>query len=103
MVMIFQSEKARKQLMEKGFVFTFRYIIISDDRKLGKDWITDKRCGKKIADVIVSLASRPIFPIPMSLIPYVFASGFDSVEEWVEEIKKYARDDYGEIYCVVKI
>jgi len=105
MVMIFQSEKARKHLLEKGFVFTFRTLEWSD-KKLGKNWINAKRGGKKITDVIICLASMPLYPNQLTLSSYVFGSGFVSVDEWIDEIKKLNKSDEitgltGEIYCVV--
>ena len=50
MVVIFQSEKARRFLLENGVVFTFRS---KRRKKLGEDWITDRRGGHKIADALV--------------------------------------------------
>ena len=49
MVMLFENEKSRQQLLTKGEVFTFRV----KQHKEGKDWATDKRLGKKIADINV--------------------------------------------------
>jgi len=82
MVMIFQSEKPRRFLLENGIVFTFRV-----HRRLmtGKDWITDKRGGHKIANVIVE--AEGAFS-PADLGTYVAYSGFDSLEEWHEEVKR---------------
>lgn len=105
MVMIFQSEKPRQHLLEKGFVLTFRKLHMSG-RKLGKDWITDKRCGKKIADVLVFSEYATVKPTREMLAPYVNYSGFDSVDEWIEEIERLNRPDTlicltGEIFCVV--
>ena len=111
MVMIFQSNKALKHLMEKGYVFTFR-IFKNYNRKLGRNWITDKRGGKKIADVIICNATDYLIkPIPIHLKDFVFASGFNTTTEWIEEIKRIniptkEEKEYGllgEIFCVVKV
>jgi len=82
MVMIFQSEKARRFLLEKGFVFTFR---AHRRKKVGRDWITARRGGRKIADVEVK--EEGIFN-PSELKPYVRHSGFKSISEWIEEIRR---------------
>lgn len=47
MVTIFQVKEARDQLLNKGLVITFR--AYNEKLNLGKDWATDKRCGKKSA------------------------------------------------------
>ena len=103
--MIFQSEKSRKQLLNKNIVFTFRKVC-PEQRKLGKDWATDKRGGEKIADIMVFSDGRFIKPIPKLLEPYLLFSGFDSVDDWIDEIKRLNKPDdligfTGEIYCVV--
>ena len=82
MVIIFQSEKPRRFLLENGIVFTFR---VHRRLMMGKDWITDKRGGRKIANVIVE--TEGAFS-PADLGTYVTYSGFDSLEEWHEEIKR---------------
>jgi hypothetical protein len=82
MVMIFQNEKARRQLLICGFVRTFR----TKRRKLGKDWATDKRCGKKICDIEVVQELRITSWVELS--GYVRASGFDSLSQWLEAIKQ---------------
>lgn len=104
--MIFSSEKARKHLLEKDFVLTFR-TLHPTGRRLGKDWATDKRCGKKIADILVFSEYRSFRPSPSSLALYVAYSGFDSVDEWIEEIKRLNKPDSlidmsGEVFCIVK-
>ena len=80
MVIIFQNYKARKQLVHNGEVFTFR----TKPHKLGKDWITDMRCGKKICDVEVVQC----FKINNSdeLKPFVNASGFETLTQWIDAI-----------------
>jgi len=81
--MIFQSKKARKQLLEKGSVVSFR----TNRRKhIDNDWATDKRGGKTICNIFIEEISY--MSGPDSLPPYVKESGFDSLEEWITEIRK---------------
>jgi len=88
MVMIFQSEKARSFLLENGFVYTFR---VHRRKHTGKDWMTGKRGGRKIADVFIQEVGcfRPTW-----LMPYTEYSGFDSYEEWQTEIVKLNKGVY---------
>ena len=65
--------------MENGVVFTFR---AKRRKRLGREWITDRRGGRKIVDVIVE--EGRFKPSELSL--YVEYSGFKSLEEWLEEI-----------------
>jgi len=81
MVMIFSSEPARNFLLKEGRVFSFR----SRKRKrTGRDWITDRRGGKKIADVYIE---EP-FEIwkAKQLETFVHASGFENLDAWLKEI-----------------
>lgn len=80
MVMIFQSEKALRFLLEKGYVYTFRVKPHKD----GRDWITNKRGGRKIADVVIDCWDR-VYDLK-ELKFYVDKSGFASYEEWLKEI-----------------
>lgn len=88
MVIIFQSEKARSFLLENGFVYTFR---VHRRKRTGRDWMTDKRGGRKIADVFIEEIG--CFR-PTGLLPYVEYSGFDSYREWQEEIVALNRNVY---------
>jgi hypothetical protein len=81
MVMIFRSKKALSYLLSYGEVYTFRIRR----RKAGRDWITDKRGGHKIADVFIEEVG--IFTLEQ-LSQFGDHSGFASVEEWTEEIQK---------------
>ena len=85
MVIIFKSERARKYLLKNGFVFTIR----TKKRKTGKDWMTHKRRGKKICDVIVELwreiPTEVAFPY---LNNYVNRSGYLTVSDWLDEVLK---------------
>jgi len=84
MVMIFQSRKALSHLLQRGVVFTFR----PQRRKTGKDWITDRRGGRKIADVVVEEEGEFA---PSGLGLYLEYSGFNTLDEWIEEIRMLNR------------
>jgi len=97
MVMIFKSKKALNFLLTHGEVYTLR----PKRRKEGRDWITDRRGGKKIANVEVELVAfidleknyaetyryiNTIFNCAKDLLGnYVEKSGFQSVGEWLSE------------------
>jgi len=107
MVMIFSCNKALDQLIKKGLVVSFRKVTPGPDRKHGPEWITDQRCGKKVMDVLVFSLDVPVPLTEDALYPFVEYSGFDSAEEWIEEIKRIngngiKKGTYGELYCVVK-
>jgi len=59
MVMIFSNKKVRDYLLSNGLVYTYR----KNHRKtpdgirpqVGKDWATDMRTGKKIADIFITV------------------------------------------------
>ena len=97
-VMIFSSEKARKHLLEKGFVFTFR----AKRRPTGRAWITDKRGGKKICDAFVFEILKTDL---LGLHHFTPFSGYDSWEEWVDDIFRLNRKRIysGWLYYVEKI
>lgn len=107
MVMIFSSEKALKQLLTKGMVVSFRKIMPGPERKHGADWITDRRCGSKVCDVVVFGLDVPVPLCEMALEPFVEFSGFQDTDEWIEEIKtmnggSMKSNAYGELFCVLK-
>ena len=79
MVMIFSLKKVREYLLTNGRVYTFRL----KEHKTGPDWITDRRGGKKIADVLVHYAKRVY---PLDLLPWVNQSGFENLGEWIATI-----------------
>jgi len=81
MVIIFRSERALSYLLSHGEIYTFRVRR----RKAGRDWITDKRGGHKIADVLIEEVG--IFTLE-ELSRFADHSGFASVKEWTEEIQK---------------
>lgn len=81
--MIFAYEKPRNQLLQHGIVYTFRV----NGHKTGNDWVNDGRGKPKLADVKVEFVLR-VIQLREDLLSYVKQSGFDSVEEWVDLIKK---------------
>ena len=93
MVIVFSSHKPRRHLLENGQVYTVR--IKKKKMKpwyLKKDWMTDKRGGKKIADVFVEYwFSIKRDELETVLIHYVKNSGFLTVSEWLQEIKRLAK------------
>ena len=98
--MIFADEHARKQLLEKGFVYTFRRY----PHKEGKDWATDKRGGRKICDIYVELWGK--IDRALDLLPYLEHSGFGSIVEWVKAIRRLypkMKEVKGYIYRVEKL
>jgi hypothetical protein len=100
MVMIFADENARRQLLEKGFVYTFR----THQHKVGRDWATDKRGGRKICDIDIMLVKE--IDSAEELIPFVDSSGFRNVYEWVRAIRRLnpkLREIQGFLYRVAKV
>lgn len=79
--MIFKSERAREFLLENGWVFTFR----ARPKELGPVWITDGRGRKRIANGRV-VWRRKIHI--MHLDTFLEGSGFNSVDEWLSEIRR---------------
>lgn len=80
--MAFQSSKARAFLLRTGFVYTFRKK--KRKKEMGRDWISEKRGGKKIANVFI-LKIKEINDMD-DLERYVPQTGFDSLKEWKDEI-----------------
>lgn len=87
MVIIFQNKKARDFLLRRRFVYSFRKV---DSKYRFYDWMTDKRGGKKIADVLVNLYDGVFCsPIEEVLGKYVTKSGFKTVGEWLDAIREF--------------
>jgi hypothetical protein len=80
--MIFANEKARRQLLEKGVVYTFRVHRHTE----GRDWATDRRRGKKICDINVEFIKKVDFK--EELMPYVDESGFEHRWDWLSAIRR---------------
>lgn len=59
MVMIFANEKVREYLLEHGMVYTYRKnhpkTSTGIRAQVGRDWATDKRGGKKMADIFITV------------------------------------------------
>ena len=96
-VMYFKSKKALNFLLENGHIYTIRWAKIKADVV----WITSKRGGKKIADAVVAYIGEVVQVVPDNewyvadkasaigkLDEFVNESGFNSVEDWLEEVKK---------------
>ena len=103
MVIIFQNRQVREYLLEHGKVYTYRKGF-EKRRRIGRDWATDRRCGKKIADVdirVVSSISRE--NLLGALSPFYGQSGLGTVENWIQAIKDLNRGEvpeYGWLYRV---
>jgi hypothetical protein len=98
--MIFTDENARRQLLEKGVVYTFR----THKHKEGRDWATDKRRGKKICDVKVEFVEE--IRLPEQLIKYVGESGFEHIWDWLSAIHRLnpkMKKIEGYLYKVTKL
>ena len=104
--MIFNQPRVRAYLLEHGLVYTYRkhHEKTADGVRLqtGRDWATDKRCGKKIADILVT-PMEPINGLNMgqTLTKYARESGFyaghgrvdDAVSEWTQAINSLNPDE----------
>jgi len=100
MVMLFMNARVRNLLLSKGYVYTFRV----KRHKTGKDWATEKRTGKKLCNIRIQ-DERPILDASQ-LQQFVSASGFKTLEEWVQAIRERnpkLRDIQGWIYLVSKL
>jgi len=93
-VMLFKSHKALAYLLRHGYVYTIR----AKKRPEGKDWVTNKRGGKKIANVFVKYVGVVRIEETGSIVltkcgvrlleEYVRKSGFWDEQEWLEEVRK---------------
>jgi len=98
MVILFQSKPVLEHLLKHGIVYTFRTRL---RKKTGKDWCTDKRGGKKLYDVEIYYM-KPADG-DKDLESYISDSGFNSINEWKNEIKKLNKTEFmpcGYIYMV---
>ena len=94
MVLIFKSSKALSYLLNHGCVYTLR----AKKRREGRDWVTNKRGGKKIANVLIKYVGEVKISETGSTVltkcgvrlleEYVCRSGFWSEEEWLNEVRK---------------
>jgi len=81
MVMIFGHPKVREYLLEHGLVYTYRknHKKTADGIRpqTGRDWATDRRLGKKIADIYITPVEHIDCPINTNLLrKYARESGF---------------------------
>lgn len=81
---IFNSEKARKHLLEKGFVYTVRKA-----RKKNGYYSAYQTVGGKKFLGSVYLEFVSIVYKPEDLTKFVENSGFSDVEEWLSELKRF--------------
>lgn len=104
-VIYFKSEKPYRQLVEKGYVFTFRL----KKRRTGYAWVKRSRKGEKKFLVYVELFDelKEGEDIQLFLHRYVSNSGFLTVTEWLNEIMKINRlkkpPKSGYMYSVVRV
>jgi hypothetical protein len=97
MVMLFMNEIVRKFLLAQGYVYTFRV----KRHKLGRDWATEKRTGKKLCDITIQ-EERPILDGD-ELQQFAHGSGFETGEEWAKAIHERnpkLKDIQGYVYLV---
>lgn len=118
MVISFSSEKPRQQLLEKGYVYTFRKNrrkkFIEAARHYWRiplknwghiDWANEGRTKPKFADVIIFEVGEFVLK---NLKKYVHGSGFESLAEWGQEIARLNRwdepraHDKGWLYKVIR-
>jgi len=101
MVISFSVPEARNQLLNRGFVYTFRWH--ERKKRLEETWANTGRGTKKISDVLVEHI-KTIIPHPINLNPYTEHSGFESKEAWSEKImnmKPRNSPKYGYLYRVI--
>jgi len=98
MVIIFSNRKAREFLLQEKHVVTFRG---KKRKRIGKDWLAKYYGGRKIADVNVKLLKENFKP--KWLFRYLSHSGFESLEEWLDAIKRFNQGklpEFGFVYLV---
>jgi len=83
MVIQFSDPKARKHLLEKAYVYTFR---MKQRKRGGRDWASSGRGKPKVADVDIKLVKVLEGVLWRPLKDYVKDSGFKAVAEWVTAI-----------------
>ncbi len=102
MVIIFQNRQVREYLLENGKVYTYRKGL-ETRKQLGRDWATDRRCGKKIADVDIKAVSSISRENILEALrqsdedgPFYKQSGLGTVETWIQTIKDLNRGEIPE-------
>jgi len=109
MVLIFQHPKPLEFLARNGYVYTFRTRL----HKEGKDWVTDRRGGRKLFDCLILKVEEynynggdPVRSLRDFLEPFVHSSGFDRPSEWVLAVMLLNRGKYprrGVLYHVRRL
>jgi len=93
MVVIFSHPKVREFLMKNGIVYTFRKMnpktFNGIRHKIGNDWATNQRGGKKIMDVKITPMQRITSVQEAHILrKYVSKSGFRTVRDWTLAIRE---------------
>lgn len=86
-MLIIKDERILKFLMKRGFVFLFS----TRELKEGKGWVRASPTGKKIADVRIRLLTK-IKPERIKLSSFLRGSGFNTLDEWIDSLKKENKD-----------
>ena len=109
MVIMFSHEKVRGFLLKKGLVYTYRTMNPKTPDgirpQIGLDWATDRRCGNKLMDVVITPVEAITNPQDVSILrKYVSESGFVTAIDWLNAIRslnpRHAVN--GWIYKVIK-
>ena len=92
MVISFSVKEARDQLLNKGFVYTFRWtrraFFERNKGSIEYTWANEKRGKKKIADVIISEIGN--YSCDNELSPFTSESGFKNTWDWQVKILEQA-------------
>jgi hypothetical protein len=97
LVILFPNLKARHQLIDKGYVYTYRK---NKRKKIGKDWACEG-CGKpKLCDVYVHHLGG--INTMGDIYPYIKGSGFRNIHEWLDAIAQLNKKPLfpGHLYAV---
>lgn len=103
MVIMFASEKARQQLIDHGYVVTWR----QHRRQIGNTYAYEGRGKPRIGRVFVEKIKDCELDLKMCLSEFIHNSGFETVIEWFEECRRfdtYRRDPrYGSLFGVTML
>jgi hypothetical protein len=94
----FSHRNARRQLINKGYVYTYRK---NGREKTGKDWASAEHGNSKICEVHVHRIG--IITSIGELFPYIDESGFRTFPEWeaaIQQLNKGAPLFPGYLYAV---
>jgi hypothetical protein len=94
----FSHRNARRQLINKGYVYTYRK---NGREKTGKDWAGAEHGNSKICEVHVHRIG--IITSIGELFPYIEESGFSNFPEWeaaIQQLNKGAPLFPGYLYAV---